>query len=261
MPIGVPGELYVGGAGVARGYLRRPELTAERFVPDPFSRRRARRLYRTGDLARRLENGDLEYLGRIDDQVKIRGFRIELGEIEAVLRQHPDVTECRRHRARRQRPGQAPGRLHRRRRKPRHARRRAQDPPQAPPARIHGARPLRAARRLPLTPNGKVDRKALPAPDPEAPRRQARHVAPRTPTETRIAAIWADVLGIASPGVQDNFFDLGGHSLKAAQIVAALRSTFGVDAAMRHLFEQPTIAGLADIVDVLAVSASVAGVG
>ena len=127
------------------------------------------------------------------------------------------------------------------------------------PPRLHGSRAFRAPRTLPLTANGKVDRNRSPRPISKRPTHRTPHVGPRTPTEVRIAAIWADALGIASPGVHDNFFDLGGHSLKAAQIVTALRSAFGVDAAMRHLFEQPTIAGLAEIVDILAVSAAGAG--
>jgi acyl carrier protein len=254
VPTGVAAELYVGGAGVAQGYLNRPDLTAERFLPNEFANGDRSRLYRTGDLARRVGNGDLEYLGRIDDQVKIRGFRIELGEIEAVLRQQHDVTEAvvvaREDRPGDQRlvayltpsPGAASGLVDRLRTELRRTLPEYMVP-------LHFI-PVEA---IPLTPNGKVDRKALPAPDAEA-MTGTQHVAPRNPTESRIATVWADALGVADPGIDDDFFDLGGHSLTAAQVVNTLRSAFHVDVAMRHLFERPTIAGLAQIIDVLAVS-------
>jgi amino acid adenylation domain-containing protein len=253
VPTGVPGEMYVGGAGVARGYLNRPELTAERFVDDP---RGEGRLYRSGDLARRLEDGGLEYLGRIDDQVKIRGFRIELGEIEAALAEHPAVSECAVVVRDERTPdahvvayvvGSAPDLVA-------ELRQRLQD--QLPEYMVPAHIVLLPS--LPLTPNGKVDRKALPQPEHERSRHADSYVAPRTPTEERIAAIWADALGISDPGVQDDFFELGGHSLKAAQVVMALRSQFGVDTSMRHLFERPTIAGLADVIDLLAVTTAAA---
>jgi amino acid adenylation domain-containing protein len=254
VPIGIPGELHIGGVQVAAGYVNQPELTAQRFIPDPFDP--PGRLYKTGDLARWLPDGQVDYLGRLDHQIKLRGQRIELGEIEAVLRQHPDVTEVVVV-ASEVSPGDqrlvayfTPSR----------------------DASIGLAETLRAKLRstlpeymvpshfvslaaIPLTPNGKVDKKSLPAPGSEAMTTGTQHVAPRTPTESRIATIWADALEIASPGIHDDFFDLGGHSLTAAQIVIALRSAFQVDAAMRHLFERPTIAGLAEIIDVLAVSA------
>jgi amino acid adenylation domain-containing protein len=253
VPTGVAGEMYVGGGGVSQGYLRRPDLTAERFVPDPFAGA-GQKLYRTGDLAKRLENGELEYLGRIDDQVKIRGFRIELGEIEAALTQHRDVTEAavlaREDSAQDKRlvayivTNANPATLIEQLKN--HLK--TQLPQYMLPAHYV------QLPELPLTPNGKLDRKALPAPTPEAALDAARHLAPRTPTESRIAAIWSDALGITSPGVIENFFDVGGDSLKAAQMVTALRATFVVDVGMRHLFERPTVAGLAEIVDVLAVS-------
>jgi amino acid adenylation domain-containing protein len=250
VPVGVPGEIHVGGAGVARGYLNRDQLTAERFLPDPYSHTGGR-LYRSGDLARRLENGELEYIGRIDNQVKLRGYRIELGEIEGVLAGHPDVTECAVI-AREDIVGDKrlvaylvtdqPTTEHFRTYLKRHL------PDYMVPAHFI---PLPT---LPLTVNGKLDRKALPAPDLEASDARTQHVAPSTPTESRIAVIWGEALGIPSPGVRDNFFDTGGDSLKAAQIVTKLRSALNVDVGMRHLFEQPTIAGLAEIIDVLAVA-------
>jgi len=250
VPVGVPGEIHVGGAGVARGYLNRDELTAERFLPDPYSPTGGK-LYRSGDLARRLENGELEYIGRIDNQVKLRGYRIELGEIEAVLAAHPDVTECAVI-AREDIPGDK-----------RLVAYLVTDKSSTEHFRAHLKRDLPdymipahfvSLPKLPLTVNGKLDRKALPAPDLEASDSRTEHVAPRTPTESRIASIWGEALGIDSPGVNDNFFDLGGHSMKAAQIVTKLRSTLDVEIGMRHLFEQPTIAGLAEIVDMLAVA-------
>jgi amino acid adenylation domain-containing protein len=257
VPVGVPGEIHVGGAGVARGYLNRDQLTAERFLPDPYSPTGGR-LYRSGDLARRLENGELEYLGRIDDQVKLRGYRIELGEIEAVLTGHPDVTECAVI-AREDIPGDK-----------RLVAYIVTDQPTTDHFRTHLKRHLpdymipahfTSLPKLPLTANGKIDRNALPPPDLGASDARTQQVAPRTPTESRIAAIWGEALGIPSPGVHDNFFEVGGHSLKAAQIVTELRSALEVDVAMRHLFEQPTIAGMAEIVDVLAVAAAGAADG
>jgi acyl-CoA synthetase (AMP-forming)/AMP-acid ligase II/acyl carrier protein len=260
VPIGVPGELYVGGGGVARGYLGREQLTAQRFVRDPFGGEQER-LYRSGDLARRLENGDLEYLGRIDDQVKIRGFRIELGEIEAVLARHGDVSDAvvlaRQDGAHDKRlvayVTATGGRDELVEQLKDHLR--AKLPEYMVPAHVV------VLERFALTPNGKIDRDALPAPDYAHREAQRRYVAPRTSTEHTLAAIWATALGLPRVSIHDNFFELGGHSLMAAQIVTALRSEFGVDAAMRHLFEQPTIAGLAQIVDVLAVAAGAVGSG
>jgi acyl-coenzyme A synthetase/AMP-(fatty) acid ligase len=253
VPIGVPGELHIGGVQVAVGYLNQPELTAERFVPDPFDP--PGRLYKTGDLARWLADGQIEYLGRLDHQIKLRGQRIELGEIEAVLLQHPDVMEVV-VMAREDRPGDQ--------RLVAYFTSSSDDSPelvQALRSRLRGTLPeymvpshfvVLAA--IPLLQNGKVDLKSLPAPDLEGMARETEHVAPQTPTELKIAGIWSDALGVAAPGIHDDFFDLGGHSLTAAHVVTTLRSAFQVDAAMRHLFERPTIAGLAEIIDVLAVS-------
>jgi amino acid adenylation domain-containing protein len=255
VPIGVVGELYLAGDGLARGYLCRDTLTAERFVFGAFGGRSTKRAYRTGDLVRYRPEGLLEFLGRTDHQVKIRGFRIELGEIEATLAASEEVKDVLVV-AREDRPGDK--------------RLVAYIVPRSDTAglvdrlkyRLRGTLPgymvpahFVVITALPLTPNGKVDRKSLPAPDVDALPDGRRPVAPRTPTERRIAAIWGEALGIASPAIHDDFFDIGGHSLMAAQIVVALRSDLKVDVAMRHLFEQPTIAGLAEIVDIIAISA------
>jgi len=258
-PIGAPGELCVGGAGLARGYLGRPELTAERFVPDPFGAEPGARLYRSGDLGRRRPDGDVEYLGRIDHQVKVRGFRIELGEIESALAAHPAVRECV-VLARQDEPAMsaisaisgdtrlvaylvpaeagrlAEGDLRE------HLKR------SLPDYMLPAAYVLLAA--LPLTPNGKVDRKALPA--PEAARgmstesaESAGYVAPRDPTEEILVGIWQEVLGRERVGVRDDFFALGGHSLLATQVVSRVRGAFQVELPVRRLFEAPTIEALA----------------
>jgi amino acid adenylation domain-containing protein len=239
-PIGVPGELCVGGAGVARAYHGRPGLTAEKFIPDPFSGQPGARLYRTGDRARWLADGSLEYLGRMDEQVKIRGFRIELGEIESVLRGHPAVTDAAVI-AREDVPGDrrivayvvgtdgdaAELRAHLKAQLPEHM---------VPSAIV-------AMDALPLTPNGKVDRAGLPAPDARALERTA-YAAPRTPAEVAMAEIWAEVLGVEPVGIHDDFFALGGHSLLATRVVSRVRQSLGVELPLRHLFESPTIAEL-----------------
>jgi amino acid adenylation domain-containing protein len=248
LPAGVPGELYVGGVQVARGYLGRPAATAERFVPDPFRGRGGARLYRTGDRARWRPDGALEYLGRVDAQVKVRGFRVEPGEVEAALRRHPGVAECavvardaapgekrlvgyvvprRDAAAVRPRGGLDELRAHLRRALPEHM---------VPGALV----PLDA---LPLTPNGKVDYAALPAPE-QAPADGA-WVAPRTPVEEVLAGIWAQVLGRERVGAGENFFALGGHSLLATRVVSCIRAALGAELPVRSLFEAPTVAELA----------------
>ena len=245
-PAGVPGELFLGGAGLARGYLNRPDVTAERFVPDPFSGTPGARLYRTGDLARYRPDGVIEFLGRIDQQVKIRGFRIELGEIEAVLAGQPEIRHC--HvMAREDTPGDK--------------RLVAYVVPQPGAAPLDEAGILARLKRqlpdfmlpsdvvlldaLPLTPGGKLDRRALPAPQSAARRDGSAWVAPRTPLETELASLWAEVLGVDRVGIYDNFFQLRGHSLLAAQLIARVRDAFQVELPLRSLFLEPTVAGMA----------------
>jgi amino acid adenylation domain-containing protein/non-ribosomal peptide synthase protein (TIGR01720 family) len=247
VPIGVPGEMYVGGAGVSRGYLDRAELTAQRFVPDPFGVDGAR-LYRTGDLARRLENGDLEYLGRIDDQVKIRGFRIELGEIEAVLARHPGVSEAvvlAREDAgldKRLVAYVVPTGSRTELIEPLKAHLRAKLPEYMVPAHYV------VLEQLPITPNGKTDRKALPAPDYGRREDERPYVAPRTPVEETLARIWADVLGAPRVSIDDNFFELGGDSILTIQVIARCRQA-GLRFTPRDLAGHPSIAQLAEVVE------------
>jgi acyl-coenzyme A synthetase/AMP-(fatty) acid ligase/acyl carrier protein len=248
VPAGVAGELYIGGAGVARGYLGRPDLTAERFVPDPFGGGRGARLYRTGDVARHLRDGRAVYLGRTDFQVKVRGYRIELGEIEAALARHPAVAQSV-VAVREETPGN----------------------PQiaayyvAAEGQAASVGSLRAALReelpdymipalfvalpaLPLTPNGKVDRKALPAPGGGRPELGREYVAPEGEVQEKLAAIWKQVLRVERVGADDNFFELGGHSLMATQVLSRVQETFGVELPLRSMFNSPTVAGLAEAI-------------
>ncbi len=253
VPIGVPGEIYIGGDGVVRGYLNRPELTAERFMPNPFSDDPEARLYRTGDLARYRPDGNLQYYQRLDNQVKVRGFRIELGEIEATMTQHPEVKES----VVVVRPAEGgenilvgyvvptiPG----------------ADAQVIPQLRkfLQGKLPehlvpnvIVGLEALPLTPNGKIDRNALP--QPESLRRDLliSYVAPRTPIEQQIAEIWSQVLKLDQVGIHDNFFELGGYSLLAIQIVSRLRLALQVEIPLPILFELPTIEALAERVETL----------
>jgi amino acid adenylation domain-containing protein len=243
VPVGVPGELLIGGIGLARGYLRQPGMTAERFIPDPFNGSPGERLYRTGDLVRQLLNGEIDFLGRIDDQVEIRGFRVELGEIEAILQSAPgigDVTAvCQADHAGNKRIVAYVV---------------ARD--QTAPATPESAREYLAERlpeymmpativfldHIPLTPAGKVDRRALPSPD--ALLRQRAYRAPRFPLERVVTDVLAECLQISALGIDDNFFEVGGHSLLATQVVSRLRDIFKVDLPVRVVFEMPTAAQL-----------------
>ncbi|WP_323118645.1 non-ribosomal peptide synthetase, partial [Burkholderia alba] len=255
VPVGAVGEMYVGGAGLARGYLGRPGLTAERFVPNPFGEPGSR-LYRSGDLARRLTDGDLEYLGRNDHQVKIRGFRIELGEIQAALLAHPEVRDAAvlvvegaegdKRLAAYVVPAGEPGEGNGARwqgwlseRLPSHM---------VPSSYVELAR-------FPLTPNGKLDRRALPAPEQAAAGRAA-FVAPQGPAQTRLAAIWQDVLGAERVGAHDDFFQLGGHSLLAVRVISAVRTAFGHAPALRAVFEHPVLADFAATLNVAPLDAA-----
>ncbi len=249
VPLGVVGELYIGGANVARGYLHRPALTAERFVPDSFSATPGARLYWTGDLARYLPDGALQFLGRRDQQLKLRGYRIELGEIESVLAQHPTVQAV----VVVPHSRMLPDGLTRDTRLIAYV---VLHPDQTESgddilAFLQGKLPDYMLPRgcvlleaLPRTPSGKIDRRALPNPD-DVLHAPTRYVAPRTPTEELIAGVWATVLGVARVGVHDNFFTLGGHSLLATQVVTRLRHLLAADVPLRLLFDAPTIAALA----------------
>lgn len=248
VPIGVPGELFIGGDSLARGYHNQPELTSERFIRNPFKNQKfsSERLYNTGDLARYLPDGNIEFLGRIDHQVKIHGFRIELSEIESVLSQHPAIRETIVI-AREDEPGKkrlvaymVPNgqsefsvsdlRNFLKEKLPEYM---------LPAAFVR----LKA---FPLTPNGKVDRQALPAPDSVKPELEGRFVAPRTPVEETIARIWTQVLGLDKVGIYDNFFELGGDSIASIQIVARLNQA-GLQLTPKQMFESPTVAGLAAV--------------
>ena len=248
LPIGVPGELLVGGAGIAHGYLNDPKLTAERFIPDPFCAEGKTRVYKTGDLARYLPDGNIEFLGRLDHQVKIHGFRIELGEIEAGIAEHHVVREVvvMAHEF-------APG----------DKRLVAYVVAENPPADLIDQ--LRALIRtkmpehmvpahfvalpaLPLTPAGKVDRKQLPIPERSA-LQPATHVAPRTPTEEALAATWREVLRLEQIGVHDNFFELGGHSLLLVRLVSEINRVHRVKLGVPDLIQNPTVEQVARLID------------
>jgi amino acid adenylation domain-containing protein/non-ribosomal peptide synthase protein (TIGR01720 family) len=244
VPVGVPGELHIGGEGVARGYLQRPRLTAESFMPDPFSSEPGARLYKTGDLARYLPDGNIEFIGRVDLQVKVRGFRVEPGEIESVLNQHPDLREAV---VVAQDDGSGSARLI--------AYVVTAREPMPPVGSLRDFLkeslpdymvpslfvPLDG---LPMSPSGKVDRQALPEPDQERPDLGAAYVAPRTEEERILADIWTQVLGIERVGVHDSFFELGGDSILSIQVIARANQA-GLRLTPRQLFEAPTVAGLA----------------
>src|SRR6266516_3927036 len=249
VPVGVPGELYIGGDGLARGYLHRPELTAERFIHHPFSIQPEARIYRTGDLARYRADGTVELIGRIDHQVKIRGFRIELGEIEAVLRQHPQVREAVVV-AREDTPGDkrlVAYVILKERQAVTGADLQAHVMKHVPNYMVPSA--IVQLDAFPLTPNGKVDRRALPAPDYATAGRSESIVAPRTPLEELVAQAWSQALGVAPISIDDDFFVLGGHSLLAMQVIAHLRTALQVELPLRSFFEAPTVAQLAQRID------------
>ncbi len=249
VPIGVVGELYIAGEGVAYGYWQHPDLSAERFLPDPFAQQVGARMYRTGDRVRWLENGQLEYLGRIDQQIKLRGHRIELSEIEAVLRDHAAVQEAvvvLRGESEANKyllayvvaqAGQQPTY----RELQQHLRKRLPDY-MLPTALVY-------LETLPLTPNGKVDRKALPALDPGQFSLVDKFMAPETQLQEELAAIWTELLHLPQVGIHHNFFELGGNSLLATRLMVRIRSVFLVEVPLRSLFEASTIAELALVIE------------
>ena len=242
VPDGIPGELYLGGAGLARCYLKRAALTAERFVPHPFGREPGARLYRTGDVARRLRSGGLEFIGRADRQVKLRGFRIELGEIEVALDGHPSVSGCA--------VNVGEGRAGQKRLVAHLAC--AAPHPSVKELRQHLSEVLPEYmipqdfimwESLPLTPNGKLDRRALAQREGALPAREYVSAPPSTAAEQVVAGVWTEALGVEQVGVDDDFFELGGHSLLASRVVLRLRERFRVELPLRSFFETPTISG------------------
>jgi amino acid adenylation domain-containing protein len=260
VPIGVPGELYIGGVGLARGYRNRPALTAERFITHPFRNESGARLYQTGDLVRWLSDGNLEFLGRIDHQVKIRGFRVELGEVETILGSHPQVKESvvavRQDDPGEKRlvayvvprlnlksePAQSSGPLLASDLCPLTSDLRAYLEERIPDYMVPAVFVM--IKELPLTPTGKVDRQMLPAPSSERPRLNHAYAAARTPREELLAKLWAEILGLKTVGINDNFFELGGHSLLAVKLFARIEIAFGRKLPLATLFEHPTIAGI-----------------
>jgi amino acid adenylation domain-containing protein len=249
VPIGIPGELFIGGVGVARGYLNRPDLTAEQFLPNPFSQTQGARLYRTGDKVQYRTDGSLEFLGRLDHQVKIRGYRIELGEIESVLRQYPDVHEA-----------VVLVRVHASGDKwlVGYVTTRSQYSPDLRALRSFLKERLPEymlpadfvwLEKLPLNSSGKLDRQALPAPDRAHPELGVALEGPGTNTEKSLAAIWKELLEIGEVGLHDNFFELGGHSLLATQVLARIQTRLKVEVSLRVLFDNPTLAELARTIE------------
>jgi acyl carrier protein len=251
VPVGVAGELFIGGAGVSRGYLNAPATTAEKFIPDSFTDEPGAHMYGTGDLVRYLSDGSIEFLGRVDDQIKIRGYRIEPVEVEEVLRQHEAVRAAF---------------------VTAHSENGSEKRLAAYVALASGVELTASELRdfahhrlpdfmipslwvmldeLPLTPNGKVDRRALPAPDHVRPRDENTYVAPRNVDEEILAQLWTEILGVDRIGVNDNFFDLGGHSLLASQLVSRIRKKLDVEMPLRGVFEATTIAGQAERIEAL----------
>ncbi len=252
VPIGIPGDLYIGGDGLAQGYLNRAELTSEKFVDfNPFKPKEINKngkLYQTGDLARYLPNGNIEFLGRSDFQVKVRGFRIELGEIETVLDQHPAIRQAVVivHEDTASDKNLVAYSLIDQVEAPSNSELRRFLSQKLPDYMIPAAYLFLDA--FPLTPNGKVNRRELPAPDGARPASADTFVAPRTPIEEKLAAIWSTVLNLEQIGIHDNFFDLGGHSLRATQVIARVRDLLQVDLSLRDIFAGPTIADLTLII-------------
>jgi acyl-coenzyme A synthetase/AMP-(fatty) acid ligase/acyl carrier protein len=248
VPIGVPGELHLGGAGLARGYFNAPDITSQKFIPHPFSSDPQARLYKTGDLARYVQDGNIEFLGRVDHQVKIRGFRIELGEVESALSRHPAIREnvvvAREDEMGRKslvayftvNPGVDASVSELR-----------QFIKQNLPDYMMPASFV-LLDQFPMTPNGKLDRKALPAPDQSRPELEDRYVAPRDEIEESVTNIFASVLKLERVGIQDNFFELGGHSLLATQVISRLYQQFNIDLPLHALFGDPTPEGLAALI-------------
>jgi acyl carrier protein len=247
--VGVAGELHIGGDALAHGYLRRPELTAEKFIPSSFTDEAGARLYKTGDLARFLPDGNLQFLGRIDHQVKIRGFRVEPGEVEAALRQYPGVRDAI-VLVREDNPGDkrlvgyvlvAEGvelnagalRNFMKERLPDYM---------TPSAFV-------SLQTWPLTTNGKIDRRALPAPDQNGYQPNEELQQPRNEVEETLTGLWADALKLPAVGIHDNFFELGGHSLLAMRLMSRVRQRFQMEIELRVLFESPTVAGMAALIE------------
>jgi len=256
VPIGVPGEILIGGDGLARGYLNRPELTAEKFIAHPFTDNAQARLYKTGDLARYLPDGAIEFLGRIDRQIKLRGFRIELGEIESVLGLYPGINEVV-VTVREDHPGD--------KRLVAYLTHSEQEPPQVNELRLFLKEKLPEYMvpaafvlldKMPLTANGKLDRKALPVPDPSRPEFEQSYIPPRTANEERLATIWKEVLNIDQIGMHDNFFELGGHSLLAVSLLAQVNREFHTDLPLVTVFNFPTVAQMAELLSTQEASAS-----
>ncbi|MBW4602151.1 MAG: amino acid adenylation domain-containing protein [Calothrix sp. FI2-JRJ7] len=249
VPVGVLGEIYISGEGIARGYLNHPEMTAEKFIPNPFSHNTGTRLYKTGDLARYLSDGNIEFLGRIDNQVKIRGYRVELGEVEALLNQHPKVREA-----------VVVAREETKGDKRLIAYIVSKQESALSINELHGILVEKLPeymapstfillKELPLTPNGKVNRLALPAPENIRSELLGLFAPPRNKIEEILAKIWADILKVEQVGIHDNFFDLGGHSLLTTQMLAKVQETLQVDVSLRSLLEMPTVAGLAESIE------------
>ena len=255
VPIGVTGEIYIAGDGLARGYRKRPSLTAERFIPNPFSTQPGQRMYKTGDVGRYLADGNIEYLGRNDHQVKVRGFRIELGEIEDALNQHPTIHNAvvTAHQDNADFSFLVAYLV-------------ASDPtttPEISRLRQHLGQTLPDYMipnafiyldAFPLTPNGKIDRNALPAPGREQLQSEKGFVPPSNEFEEILAEVWAEVLPIKQIGIHDNFFNLGGHSLLATQVVSRVRDRFEIELPVRTLFEAPTIAELSIQVELILIA-------